>query len=42
MYTPFIDPKGKIQHLSDGIHPNAEGYEMMATIWFKAIKASLQ
>jgi len=27
--------------LADGIHPNTNGYNKMADVWFKAIKADL-
>jgi len=37
----YHDAGVKIEELGDGIHPNAEGYEKMAPVWYRAIARTL-
>jgi acyl-CoA thioesterase I len=37
----YHDSGVKIDELGDGIHPNAEGYEKMARVWYRSIARTL-
>ncbi len=39
-YSPFLSGSGAVvtADLSDGIHPNATGYQLMGAAWFQAIE----
>jgi lysophospholipase L1-like esterase len=43
-FTPLLDEKGWLKegYSADGLHPNAEGYKVMATIASVAIQKAVQ